>query len=471
MLSMNPSRSQTLDKPESVKRKREPWNLRVLALVIIVFAGFLVRVTALSKTSISQDEPLHVYAATSLLETGEPNLPSGRAYTRALWFTELVALSFSLFGVNEFAARFPSVIFGTLSIILIFFMGRRFFGTAVGLISALMLAIAPFEVIWSRTSRMYAMYQFFFLLAAFAFYVGFEAVAPKNKHYRASRSPHRLIDILPVMPDWVGNSSCILVSILALYIAFQLHPLTAILYISLFCYSFSMLTFTGIREGLPKALQSKYAVFLLIVISAAVVGLTFSNIPERIMHISQFSPDFANKTGKLYYYRFLMSPYRFPVGAFFVLGIMQICVRRHKGGFYLVICTGVPLVFHSFFAHIQRPRYIFDVFPLVVLIASYGIYNVYKNEWNIWFSKMMQPRARRFSKQVSQALVICLFAVVLLPIGVWVAKLGDILGGVPNYSYGGMFHSDYKKACQYVVTKAHYDHDRGQPLFLAFLEE
>ena len=92
-----------------------------IILFIVVCGGFYIRVIKLGETSLSFVEPLHIYPAKSILETGEPTLPSGSEYSRALWFTQLVALSFKLFGINEFSARFPSVVFGTLSIIVVFF--------------------------------------------------------------------------------------------------------------------------------------------------------------------------------------------------------------------------------------------------------------------------------------------------------------------------------------------------------------
>ena len=139
-------------------------------LFILVFVGFYIRFIELGKASLSYTEPISMYAAKSILETGKSTLLSREDYSRSQLFTNLVALSFKFFGLNEFAARFPSVIFGTLSIILIFFIGKSFFGTVSGLIAAFMVALIPFEVVWSRECRMYAMLQFFFLFGFFAFY-------------------------------------------------------------------------------------------------------------------------------------------------------------------------------------------------------------------------------------------------------------------------------------------------------------
>jgi len=51
----------------------------------------------------------------------------------------LMSLSFSIFGINNFAARFWSPIFGVFSCVLTFYLGKSFYNRIVGLLSALIL--------------------------------------------------------------------------------------------------------------------------------------------------------------------------------------------------------------------------------------------------------------------------------------------------------------------------------------------
>jgi len=426
-------------------------------LFFIVLSGFIIRVIDLSKTSISHDEPLQVYAAKSILETGKPSLPSGMLYTRAVLFTHLVALSFKFFGINEFAARFPSVIFGTLSILLIFFIGKRFFGTTAGLIAASLLAILPFEVIWSRTCRMYAMYQFFFLSGLFAFYNGFEyQISKRNSTTTSSQKAFApWLNKIPFLSSWNLRWRWLFLSIISLLISFHLQALSGLFYISILSYLFLMLMFTLIAEGVQKTTYSKYLVSFLILASMGIISFLLTDIHKLVKELYEYSPTFFSmKTSPTYYYRFLMSPFLFPIGAFFIVGIIQICMRAHKAGFYTFICTGVPLILLSFFVKIQLPRYIFDIFPLIVLISSYSLYNFFESEQKL--SQIIQilnkPIRYNLSKKLVHVVTICLFFLIFLPAPFWFNHVVKIIKGIPDeYSaYGGMFHAQYKEACEYV---------------------
>ncbi len=55
-----------------------------------------------------------------------------------LWF---MAGSIKMFGINEYAVRLPSVLFSTLTILLVFFIGRNLFNKRTGLIAAFLTGI------------------------------------------------------------------------------------------------------------------------------------------------------------------------------------------------------------------------------------------------------------------------------------------------------------------------------------------
>ncbi len=60
-------------------------------------------------------------------------------------------------GHGEFALRFPSVLFGTLAVPLIFVLIARVAGRRVGLVAALLMATAPYGVWYGQEAKMYAL--------------------------------------------------------------------------------------------------------------------------------------------------------------------------------------------------------------------------------------------------------------------------------------------------------------------------
>lgn len=92
-------------------------------MLAIFAAGAYLRFAHLGGPSFWVDEMNHVAAAQSIMDGKGPVFLSELPYTRSIIFTRLVSYSFALFGVDEFAARFPSAIFGTLTIGLMFFVG------------------------------------------------------------------------------------------------------------------------------------------------------------------------------------------------------------------------------------------------------------------------------------------------------------------------------------------------------------
>ena len=49
----------------------------------------------------------------------------------------LMALSYQVFGVNNFATRLPSAVLGTLSLIVVFYLGKKLYNLYTGFLSAL----------------------------------------------------------------------------------------------------------------------------------------------------------------------------------------------------------------------------------------------------------------------------------------------------------------------------------------------
>ena len=64
----------------------------------------------------------------------------------------LTVPSILVFGLNSFAIRFPSALFGVISVLLIFFLGKKLFNEKIGLLASFLLAISPWAIGLSRVT-------------------------------------------------------------------------------------------------------------------------------------------------------------------------------------------------------------------------------------------------------------------------------------------------------------------------------
>jgi 4-amino-4-deoxy-L-arabinose transferase-like glycosyltransferase len=88
----------------------------------------------------------------------------------ALWEA---ALSFRLFGVNEFAARFPVAVAATLLVLLTWWFGARYFGRRAGLLAGAMLALNPLFLGTARQMTMDIHQSLWFAVAMVCFFLGY----------------------------------------------------------------------------------------------------------------------------------------------------------------------------------------------------------------------------------------------------------------------------------------------------------
>lgn len=150
------------------------WSFLLIGIVVIF--GFLFRLNGLSNNySFWIDEASSATFARAIVEHGVPVLPTGYAANDYVTHFYLMALSFKIFGLNEFAARFPSVVFGALTIFVVFLLGNKFGGKKVGLVTGVLTAFSVLEIVYSRQARSYQELQFFYVLSTFFFFLLLEA--------------------------------------------------------------------------------------------------------------------------------------------------------------------------------------------------------------------------------------------------------------------------------------------------------
>lgn len=130
-----------------------------MSLIIVILISALLRVSFISTapSSFSVDEASYAYDAYSILETmrdryGEFLPAFVRAfddYRESLYIFILVPF-IKIFGLNEFAARLPAALIGTLTVLVLYYLVLEFFNKNIALVAALFFAISPWHIFFSR---------------------------------------------------------------------------------------------------------------------------------------------------------------------------------------------------------------------------------------------------------------------------------------------------------------------------------
>ncbi len=142
--------------------------LSVIALLVL---GLWLRLRFIHTVQLYPDEFVTLLAIKMIGEKGLPVMPSGLFYDHGLLFSYLGSVAAWL-GPVRWTARYASLLFGLATLGLTFWLGRRWFSPAVGLIAVTGLAIAPAAIEWSSRARMYALLQLLVLLTLWLAYEG-----------------------------------------------------------------------------------------------------------------------------------------------------------------------------------------------------------------------------------------------------------------------------------------------------------
>ncbi len=362
------------------------WGL-IVALIILCGCGVFLRFWNLGIQSLWVDETNVLYAAQDWLSNGTLTLPSGFSYHRGLIYTYLTAFIFKGWGVSEQTVRFPPAFFGCLSILLSYFIAARMFNKKVGLLTAFLVTFSNFEVGWSRTAKMYTLLQCSTLVFMYTFIRAFETNASSRNQVESKLTQKSLFQRIRlffrewnISPFW-SVMSMLLFGVSYLYI----HRLTLFLMIGVFFYFIwcAFLHFIGDKNR--KKVINKYSVMTLsMVITAGAVWIIFPYLQDALYYFFSYTPSWAtgesSAQNRLFLFEFLISSQRFPIAAFFFIGVFQLFSRQSKLGwipFWMFLC---PLFLLSFVFTHRVPTYLLYVYPLFLMISAFGFVNLLESE-------------------------------------------------------------------------------------------
>lgn len=139
-----------------------------LLLGLILLLGLSSRIYNLSTESYWMDEAFSVHHA-ALNDFSSLNYNVAMTEAAPMGYYLLLHYWISFFGSTEFIVRMLSVLFGVLSIGVLYFVVRLFFDLNVSLLAAFLMAISMEQVLFSQEARIYSLFTFLTLVMVYFF--------------------------------------------------------------------------------------------------------------------------------------------------------------------------------------------------------------------------------------------------------------------------------------------------------------
>ena len=332
----------------------------------ILVLSLLLRLFRLESRAIWYDEALDVIQAAKSIPEIFHDVPTPLHYLFVHFFLN--------FGKNTVSLGLPSVVFGVLSVYMIFKIGNKFINKTVGLISAFLLAISPMHIEFSQQILHYSYFIFFSL---WSIYMYLEFVTALRTH--KVRLSHVLLLIIANVGNVMTHISAFLIlasqilstiSIVLLdrnilqkmlkNIVFIviITILSLALFIKLGSGFYEGFLNTGLTIGMDKPIQLGYSLSRQL------------NVPTLTFNQHFLSAMFS-------WFGIGSEGLRLPLyGGFFVLGVIALLLKKK----YWMLAYFMTLMVYPFVqlyfirpTHWFEEKYFIFIIPVYLMIISVGI--------------------------------------------------------------------------------------------------
>ncbi len=305
-------------------------------IAIIALIGFIYRFKGLTNSHpFWVDEFSTAHQANLLLTYGSSFFTQTDYYVELNKFipTGLVALSFTIFGQSEWAARLPFVIIGSLVPVAVFLLAKKVSNTITGVIASLFMIFSHFMITWSRQARGYVLTQLLVLIVCYCYI----QIINKNKNniYKIGLVISALIGIIT-------------------------HQLFIIVLVAI-----------GIHAMMIY--RSKISLFLnrytIILIAAIITLLVASGFFSSVM-VSTSHQIISLVNNTWYYHSFLWREYTL-ITFIGILGFILAYFNNKRDFllFTIYIALHCIFIFYIFGPHVSR--YLLPIFPFLFIGAAY----------------------------------------------------------------------------------------------------
>lgn len=154
--------------------------MKKFLIILIIFLSLFLRVWKINKVPVSLfgDEADLGYQAYSILKTGRDyygNILPLHFHSLAEWRTPLYLYSavpsVAIFGISPLGVRLPAILFGVLSVYVLYLLVKKIFNNEkLALFSALLMAVNPWSIQYSRAGFEVTEMIFLFILGFYIFF-------------------------------------------------------------------------------------------------------------------------------------------------------------------------------------------------------------------------------------------------------------------------------------------------------------
>jgi len=141
-------------------------KIYILLLTLFIISGFIIRFLCAIWGNINLDEGIHLYDAKLITEGF---IPFRDYLTREPYYIYFLSFFVKIFGPELLTSRLLSVVASTLTIPIIYILGKNIFQKKIGLIAAAIFSLSPFIIYETHLGNLYGVYPFILGLVFLSF--------------------------------------------------------------------------------------------------------------------------------------------------------------------------------------------------------------------------------------------------------------------------------------------------------------
>ena len=346
---------------KSLKKNPAPYKYLLLTAALALFVSFF-RLGSI--TLFDVDEAVFAEATKEMVQSGDwinPTYNGENRYDKPILIYWLMAVSYKIFGINEFAARFPSALSGVLLCLSIFLFVRYLYDNKRALYASVSFVLSLYYLAYSHAAVTDMVLTLFISLSLFSFYL--------------SLKMHRRY----IYGFYIFSA-----------LAFLTKGLIGIVFP--FGIAFIYLLITDGLKGMKKAIDIWGMLLFSVVSFPWYIAQYLINGQEFIQqfiikhHFMRYAGVISGHRGPIYIYIPYIIAGLFPWIAFLPSGIGEIFTKikslkdlgnlekdGDSHGLFFLIWLAVIFVFFSF-STTKLPNYILPAIPAASILISNGMY-------------------------------------------------------------------------------------------------